>query len=164
MLSMKKILYTLILLSFSLGVSAQAYKMYETQNIHNQLRLNTKTGTVEQIQDDGQKWIIVQSIEANGSITNRFELFETRNMWTFILLDTFDGRIWQVQYSTKSVEEMLYIPINSTPLVSSKSKRTFTIQPLTSMYQYYLLNEDNGEIWKFQWSTKGAEYRWIEKM
>jgi hypothetical protein len=31
------------------------------------------------------------------------------------------------------------------------------------MFQYYLLNEETGEMWQFQWSTKGDEYRWIEK-
>jgi hypothetical protein len=34
---------------------------------------------------------------------------------------------------------------------------------LTSMYQYYLINDNTGDMWKFQWSTKGDDYRWIEK-
>lgn len=161
---MKRILCTLIILFAALGINAQVYKMYKTRNIHNQLRLNTKTGAVDQIQDDGQKWNIVPSLEVNGARTNRFELFETKNMWTFILLDSYVGRLWQVQYSVEGEEYMCYIPINSKPLITSKGKRVFTIQPLTSMYQYYLINEDNGAMWKFQWSTEGPEYRWIEKM
>ena len=36
----------------------QTYKMYYTKNYHNQLRLNTATGEVVQIQDDGQSWVI----------------------------------------------------------------------------------------------------------
>ena len=32
------------------------------------------------------------------------------------------------------------------------------------MYQYYLINESNGDMWKFQWSTKGGDYRWINKV
>lgn len=38
---------------------AQTYKMYQTRNYHNQLRLNTATGEVLQVQDDGQSWKFV---------------------------------------------------------------------------------------------------------
>ena len=31
----------------------------------------------------------------------RFTLYPTQNMWTFILLDQIDGRMWQVQWSMK---------------------------------------------------------------
>lgn len=30
-----------------------------------------------------------------------YQLFPTQNMWTFILLDQIDGRMWQVQWSMK---------------------------------------------------------------
>ena len=39
---MKKILL-ITLLFISLGVNAQTYKLYQTHNIHNQLKLNTIT-------------------------------------------------------------------------------------------------------------------------
>ena len=35
----------------------------------------------------------------------RFKLFSTQNMWTFIKLDTQTGQMWQVQYSVKGDEE-----------------------------------------------------------
>ena len=162
---MKKFI-TLVLLIFTMVVfaNAQKYKLYQTQNYHNQLKLNTVTGSVEQIQDDGQSWTIVSDIEPYGNYTNRFRLYETKNMWTFIELDTFNGRLWQVQYSVKGTDYMFGIPINSRPLTVNKNRSVFTIQPMTSMYQFYLIYEDTGEIWKFQWSTKGDDYRWIEKM
>jgi hypothetical protein len=47
--------------------------------------------------------------------------------------------------------------------LSFTENRKFSIQPLTSMYQYYLINEETGDMWKFQWSTQGDEYRWIEE-
>lgn len=84
-------------------------------------------------------------------------------MWTFILLDTFNGKLWQCQYSVKDIDSILSVPINLTSL-SDTQKCKFTIQPMTSMFQYYLINEDTGDMWKFQWSTKGDDYRWIEKM
>lgn len=199
--------------------SAQTYKIYNTQNYHNQLRLNTATGEVKQIQDDGQSWVICPGIDKSQTQVGRYNLNETQNMWTFILLDSFTGKTWQVQFSTKGTDYMFYtpinryslsypssndnwknrfqlfptqniwnfilldsytgrlwqvqfssqdldalmcIPINETELASA-SRPIFTISPLTSMYQYYLINESNGSMWKFQWSTKDNDYRWIEK-
>lgn len=198
----------------------QIYKMYATKNYHNQLRLNTMTGEVLQIQDDGLSWEICTAREVSGdkmgrfclyetqnmwtfimldtytgknwqvqfsvegddymfavpinafslafpettSIwTNRFQMFSTQNMWTFILLDSYDGRLWQVQYSTHDWDELLCIPINKYKLLSNNEKCTFSIQSLISMFQYYLINDNTGDMWKFQWSTKGDNYRWIEK-
>ncbi len=90
-------------------------------------------------------------------------MFATQNMWTFILLDSYNGRLWQVQYSTQDLDNLFCIPINKDELGSDNEKCIFSIQPLTSMYQYYLINDRTGDMWKFQWSTKGDDYRWIEK-
>lgn len=199
--------------------SAQPYKIYNTQNYHNQLRLNTATGEVKQIQDDGQSWVICPGIDKSQTQVGRYNLNETQNMWTFILLDSFTGKTWQVQFSAKGTDYMFYTPINRYSLsypssndnwknrfqlfptqniwnfilldsytgrlwqvqfssqdldalmciptneteLASTSRPIFSISPLTSMYQYYLINESNGSMWKFQWSTKGNDYRWIEK-
>lgn len=162
---MKRVLLlTVLLFALFLGANAQTYKLYNTKNYHNQLRLNTVTGLVEQVQDDGQKWVIVSAIEPNGNYTNRFRLYETKNMWTFIELDTFTGRLWQVQFSVEGTQYMVSIPINEYPLITSNNRSVFTVQPMTSMYQFYLINEDDGEMWQFQWTTDGPEYRWIKKL
>lgn len=58
---MKKFMSLLVLMIIALTSYAQSnsvYKMYRTQNYHNQLRLNTMTGEMQQVQDDGQFWII----------------------------------------------------------------------------------------------------------
>ena len=55
---MKKLIVSFALMVITLASYAQVYKMYSTRNYHNQLRLNTMTGEVQQIQDDGQSWII----------------------------------------------------------------------------------------------------------
>lgn len=214
----KTILTLAILLPFV--CYSQTFKFYTTKNYHNQLRLNTATGEVKQVQDDGQSWIICPGIDLNLSKANRFNLNETQNMWTFImldsytgktwqvqfsvkgddymfytpinyfslsypsksdnwenrfqlfptqnmwnfiLLDSYTGRLWQVQYSSKDLDNLMCIPINDIELAKN-NRPVFYIQPLTSMYQYYLINGDTGAMWKFQWSTKGDDYRWIEKM
>lgn len=84
-------------------------------------------------------------------------------MWTYILLDRFTGKLWQCRYSIKGVEYITSVVINPNDLSSSETNK-FTIQPMTSMFQYYLINDETGEMWKFQWSTKGGEYIWIEKI
>jgi hypothetical protein len=54
---MKKLVLTFAV-TLSLVSHAQIYKFYQTDNIHNQLRLNIKTGKVYLIQDDGQKFLV----------------------------------------------------------------------------------------------------------
>lgn len=148
----------------ALSAFPQTYKFYQTRNIHNQLRLNTKTGEVYQMQDDGQKFLIKYASTYDNEAPNRYALFETKNMWTFILLDKYTGKLWQCQYSVDGPEYQFAIPINERVL-SYENKPVFTIEPLVSMYQYYLINEENGEMWKFQWTTNNDEsYRWIEKI
>jgi len=46
-------LITIFLIFISLKINSQTYKFYQTDNVHNQLKLNTKTGEVYQVQDDG---------------------------------------------------------------------------------------------------------------
>lgn len=50
---MRKIAALLFLCFMPISLFAQTYKMYQTRNYHNQLRLNTATGEVLQVQDDG---------------------------------------------------------------------------------------------------------------
>lgn len=159
---MKKIIITMIVVLTTMTAWAQTYKFYQTDNIHNQLRLNTKTGEVSQIQDDNQTFLVHPSTTQDNEISNKYELFKTKNMWTYILLDKDTGKLWQCQYSVKGVEYISSWAINLVDLSSSKHSR-FTIQPLTSMYQYYLIDEETGEMWKFQWTTDGENYRWIVK-
>lgn len=215
--AMKLKLFLVALLAFvPILLSAQTYQMVQTRNYHNQLRLNTKTGEVVQIQDDGQSWLICDAV-SSSSAEGRYRLSETQNMWNFLMLDTFTGKVWQVQFSVKGVDYQFAVPINSEEFASSfwsktpdrfqltatqnmwnfilldsftgrlwqvqystedlansvcipinerkladASRSIFTIQPLVSMFQYYLIDNSSGAMWKFQWTTDGAEYRWIE--
>lgn len=159
---MKKLLTIFFALVLSFTAHAQTHKFYQTDNINNQLRLNTKTGEVYQIQNDGQTFLVHSATTPNNEKPNRYMLHKTQNMWTYILLDKFSGKLWQCQYSTKGVEYISSWVINPYSLSDTETNK-FTIQPLTSMYQYYLVDDETGDMWKFQWSTKGDEYRWIEK-
>lgn len=155
-------IFLLLSCFISISTNAQTYKLYQTDNIHNQLKLNSKTGEVYQIQNDGQTFLVKESITPNNDKANRYILEKTKNIWTYILLDQFSGKLWQCQFSVKGSDYISSWEINSSALSNTETNK-FTLQPLTSMFQYYLINDDAGEMWKFQWSTKGDSYRWIQK-
>jgi len=159
---MKKLI-VIFPLFLSLILNAQTFKLYETENFHNQLKLNTATGEVYQIQDDGQKFLVHEATSPSNEKPNRYALFKTQNMWTFILLDKWTGLLWQCQFSVQGAEYIASVVINPDALSYTQTNK-FTIQPMTSMFQYYLINEETGDMWQFQWSTEGDEYRWIKKM
>ena len=161
-LSMKILLF-IFTFFLSLSVHAQTFRFYQTDNIHNQLRLNTRTGEVLQVQNDGQTFLVNSAITPDNEINNRYILYKTRNIWTFILLDTFTGKLWQCQFSVRGDSYRGLWEINSRTL-SRNGRSEFIIQPLTSMFQFLLINEETGERWRFQWSTQGSDYRWIERL
>jgi hypothetical protein len=84
------------------------YKMYQTENIYNLLKLDTKTGKIWQVQwnlDSAKEgtWEINNydlSQWSGGYGSNSFELYPTKNMYQFILIDKTDGRMWHVQWGT----------------------------------------------------------------
>lgn len=81
------------------------YKLYQTDNIYTLLQLDTKTGKIEQVQ-----WSLESANEGSLSINDddlsygegygsgSFELYPTKNMYQFILIDKTDGRKWHVQW------------------------------------------------------------------
>lgn len=96
----------------------------------------------------------------NDSISNsaNFKLFPTQNMWTFIKLDTRNGKMWQVQYSMKS-EERFETNLNSQYLVSDENESVgrFTLHPTTNIYTFLLLDQIDGRVWQIQWGMKSKD-------
>lgn len=88
------------------------YKLYKTQNMYNFLKLNTSTGQIAQIQwsnkssNEGTVDYIntLDLTSAGGEVPGRFELYPTDNIYTFLLLDTWTGSTWHVQWGMKSQE------------------------------------------------------------
>lgn len=81
------------------------YKLYETENIYTLLRLDTKTGMIDQVQ-----WSLDSEKEGTFTINGEdltygfgvgsgsFELYPTKNMYQFILINKTDGWMWHVQW------------------------------------------------------------------
>lgn len=103
------------------------FRLYKTENMHNFIKLDTRTGQMElvqwSVQEDRKSYklsdkILVSSPEEQ--IPGRFTLYATTNTFQFVLLDQIDGRTWQVQWDRdknfrwveyiKFDEEIVYNP------------------------------------------------------
>ena len=91
-----------------------------------------------------------------------YKLFPTQNMWTFIKLNTRNGKMWQVQYSVKGEEYRFETDLNRMPLISEKeeSNGRFMLYPTQNTYNFILLDQLDGRTWQVQWSME-AENRGI---
>jgi len=84
-----------------------------------------------------------------------FRLFKTQNMWTQLLLDTRDGRVWQVAFAVEKGAFRGKIPISSAPLVTPPGKvGRFTLYPTQNMWTFLLLDTEEGSVWQCQFSME----------
>lgn len=79
-----------------------------------------------------------------------YKLFPTENLWTFIKLDTRNGRMWQVQYSLGEGQRGEVI-LNDQTLFSGENGR-FTLLPTKNLFNFILLDQLSGKTWQVQWS------------
>ena len=85
------------------------YKLYQTENIYTLLQLDTKTGMIEQVQwsldSDNEGSVSINSDDLNyglGYGSGSFELYPTKNMYQFILINKTTGQKWHVQWGMES--------------------------------------------------------------
>ena len=110
----------------------------------------------------GQEIVKIKSDPAQ-QVDVAFRLFETRNMWNFLLLDTRDGRVWQVQYSVKEDRPAFKVEIPATSvspaqyssLFSDTKQRPgrFTLYPTVNIWNFILLDQDTGDTWQCQYAV-----------
>lgn len=79
------------------------FKLYQTDNIYTLLKLDTQTGRVDQLQwsldsDKEGTWTINGEDLSENTGCGTFELYPTKNMYQFILLDKVHGRQWHIQW------------------------------------------------------------------
>lgn len=85
------------------------YKLYQTENIYTLLQLDTKTGMIEQVQwsldSDNEGSVSINSDDLTyglGYGSGSFELYPTKNMYQFILINKTTGQKWHVQWGMES--------------------------------------------------------------
>lgn len=90
---------------------------------------------------------------SHDSGEGRYKLFKTRNMWTFLKLDTQTGMIWQVQFSTKGDEYRYQTELSLVDLVNDLNRfdGRFTLYQTENIYNFVLLDQYDGRAWQVQW-------------
>ena len=98
----------------------------------------------------------IQNISTDSTVVYR--LFSTRNMYTFIKLNTRNGQMWQVQWGLESKYqyETTLSDISRVTKEEEKNGRFF-LYPTTNIYNFILLDQIDGRVWQVQWSTEVSE-------
>ena len=95
----------------------------------------------------------IQNISTDSTVVYR--LFATRNMYTFIKLNTRNGQMWQVQWGTES-KYQYENTLSDISRVTKDEERNgrFFLYPTTNFYNFILLDQIDGRVWQVQWSTE----------
>ena len=111
----------------------------------------------DSLQIDSKKENKDPSFEERFSAEKAYKLYPTKNIWTFLKLDTRSGVISQVQFSTSGSEYRFETYLNSQMLIDSfddyKIGR-FELYPTENTYNFILLDQENGQCWQVQWGKK----------
>ncbi|GAB2497868.1 hypothetical protein GCM10027164_31920 [Algoriphagus taiwanensis] len=97
----------------------------------------------------------IQNISADSNIVYR--LFSTKNMYTFIKLNTKNGQMWQVHWDTKGNQITTPISLSSRVTNEQEIIGRFFLYPTTNIYNFLLLDQIDGRVWQVQWSTEPEE-------
>ncbi len=95
----------------------------------------------------------IQNISTDSTVVYR--LFSTRNMYTFIKLNTRNGQMWQVQWGTESKYRFV-TTLSDISLVNKEEEKNgrFFLYPTTNIYNFILLDQINGRAWQVQWGKE----------
>jgi hypothetical protein len=93
-----------------------------------------------------------QNISTDSNV--EYRLFGTKNMYTFIKLNTKNGQMWQAQWSTKGNE--FETPLSLITRVTKEDEKNgrFFLYPTTNIYNFILLDQIDGRVWQVQWSAE----------
>ena len=107
--------------------------------------------------------IVCVSQTGENAPNNRYKLYSTENIYTFLQLDTRTGKIKLVQWSLKKNEECA-ITLNDVDLTYGSAIGDnivrFELYPTQNIYQFILLDKATGDKWHVQWGTESTK-RWI---
>lgn len=108
---------------------------------------------------------LLEHIDIDLSLKNRFKLYPTDNLYTLLELDSKTGKIKQVQWSLDSDSEGTFT-INNEDLSYGMGygSDSFELYPTKNMYQFILIDKTDGRKWHVQWGTGGDKSRWIRRI
>lgn len=84
-----------------------------------------------------------------------FRLYQTKNIYTYLKLDTRNGQLTQVQWSLKENEfetplsYMSRVPIGEPDTIPGR----FTLYATSNIYTFLLVDQKNGKVYHVQWNN-----------
>jgi hypothetical protein len=138
----------------------KTYKVIPTTYLDYMIKLNTRTGQMWQIKFDQKKTHQLETplsmlslAESESSIDNRFTLIPTTNENHFFLLDQINGKIWQVNWDTRSKKNKIS-PLNKSSLIETKKfvESRFSLYPTKYSSKFLLIDKITGELWQVIYS------------
>ncbi len=78
-----------------------------------------------------------------------FRIFATKNMYTFIKLNTRNGKMWQVQWGMEN-DYRFETSLSNISLVNNSDERNgrFFLYPTSNIYTFILLDQISGRSWQ----------------
>lgn len=107
---------------------------------------------------------LLEHLEINTSLKERYKLYQTENIYTLLQLDTKTGMIEQIQWSLDSSNEgSVTINPNNLEYGYGYGSGSFELYPTKNMYQFILIDKTNGRKWHVQWGME-SDKRWIRRI
>lgn len=84
-----------------------------------------------------------------------YRLFKTQNMHIFIKLNTSNGTMKLVQFSTSSTRDIIQADLSDIELATGTEAKNgrFYLYPTDNFYTFLLLDQIDGRVWQVQWPT-----------
>ena len=94
----------------------------------------------------------------------RYKLYPTTNMWTFLELDTATGLMWQIQYDVEGDKRFKSV-LNDFEIADGNIIKPiigrFKLYPTQNTYNFILLDVTVGTVAQVQWSFDDDTIRGI---
>jgi hypothetical protein len=83
-----------------------------------------------------------------------YQLYPTKNNWTFIKLDTRNGKMWQEHFTVNEDGIQTEIILNPVSLVFKEKEINgrFNLYATENMYNFLLIDQIDGDVFQVQWS------------
>jgi hypothetical protein len=100
--------------------------------------------------------LLKQQVEIQQIEVPVYKLFPTENYWTYIKLDTRNGKMWQVHFSVSKDGFQGEKELNSRRLILSEEEINgrFTLIPTKNIYNFLLLDQLTGKTYQVQWNNE----------
>jgi len=84
-----------------------------------------------------------------------YRLFNTKNIFNLLLLNTTNGSIQRVQWDTKGLS--LRVPLAPCPGATGENSHPgrYTLQATQNIWTFIMLDQDTGKTWHVQWTVNG---------